>query len=780
MGVDSGNYDQCAMNPTALTEMVDRVFDDRYRIEELVGVGAVSAVFSAFDNAEDRWVALKVFDAALAGDDRFVERLLDAAEQTSVLAHPNIVEILDWGVDDGPYIVSELCEGGSLAALLQEGHRLAASQALVMTLECARALNYGHEQGAIHRKITPRNVLFTSDHQVRVSDYGLAKVLAEAPAGQASRALENVRYASPEQARGRPVGEASDMYSLALVVSEAVSGIAPQVAETVVGTLMDRAESPATLDSALGDLLPPLERCGRVDPQQRPEAEELAIALLATAEGMPRPQALPVVGIGYHGDLNDIDLLVAGGSPGPVAAPEPLAEVIELDPSDTEQSDSEPSDTEPAPEDDPEDDFDVSVLGELDDVADFATTDLSTSDLVAGDLVTGDLSGEPAAAGEMAAAEIPIEHGELGAAPALDTPGFLGGLENLEQAEPVFAEIPGVAVEAELDVPEPASTGRSTRLAYEEIEDDAEDRLPWWPLVLLMVLIAGAAAAWVYFVALDDGAESAVTPDLIGVQFDELADRLQGQDWELKRLEGRVDGTVVGSVISQNPGPGEPIDSADQLTVTVSLGNQMVEIPSDIVGLTVEQAGSRLSTVGLVVGRVSEEQNEALAAGLVIGLDEPTTQMPTGEGVDLRVSAGPEDRIVPPEVVGLNIGDATSLLVGLRLQAFEEPTFDPDAEVGTVMASFPPGGEVVPADSAVTLFVSAGPEPVEMPDIVGLQLDEAIDVIEELGLIFIDTTGTPGEEVIGSLPPIGAVTDVGTEVTIILNDPVDEDEETDG
>ena len=296
------------------------------------------------------------------------------------------------------------------------------------------------------------------------------------------------------------------------------------------------------------------------------------------------------------------------------------------------------------------------------------------------------------------------------------------------------------------------------------------------------MLIAGATAAWVYFVALDETSDSAAVPDLIGVQFDEIAGRLEGRSWEIIRLEDRVDGTVVGSVILQDPGPGEPIESDDRLTVTVSLGNEMVEIPSDIVGLTVDQAASRLGTVGLVVGRVTEEENEALAAGLVIGLDEPTTQMPTGQGVDLRVSAGPEDRIVPPDVVGLNIGDATSLLVGLRLQAFEEPTFDPDVEVGTVLASFPPGGEVVPADSAVTLFVSAGPEPVDMPDIVGLQLDEAVDAIEALGLIFIDTTGTPGEEVIGSLPPIGAEVDVGTEVTIILNDPVEEDEEdeTDG
>lgn len=745
------------MNPTALTEMVDRVFDDRYRIEEIIGVGAISAVFSAFDQAEDRWVALKVFDAALAGDERFVERLLDAVEQAALLSHPNIAEIFDWGFDQAPYIVSELCEGGSLAALLDEGHRLQASQALVVTLECSRALNYGHEQGAIHRNLTPRNVLFTSDQQIRISDYGLAKVLAEAPVAQASRALESVRYASPEQARGRPVGESSDLYSLALVVNEAVSGEAPAVADTVVGTLMDRAESPAELDSALGDLLPPLERCGRVDPTQRPEADELAIALLAAAESMPRPQSLPLVGIGNATDLADSPLLVAGGEnraaaepgsdQGPAADPadsdgdhEPsddhadIAPVIELDPHvDTDS---------PLADLDDDTDFDISALGSLDDVDAFASDDSTAS-----------IQSSPTSAAEV-----------------------LGGLENLEQAEPVFAEIPGADTETALDVPEPASAGRAS-VAYEELADDADDRLPWWPLVALVVLLAGAVGAGVYFFALNDTTASATAPDLIGVPFEELDERLGEPDWDITRLEARVDGTVAGSVISQDPAPGAEIDAADGLTITVSLGNEMVEVPSDIVGLTVQQAESRLGSVGLLLGRLAQEPSEALAAGLVIGLNEPTTQMPTGDGVSLRVSSGPEDRVVPGDVLGLMIGDATSLLVGLRLQAVEEPAFDPDVPVGTVLASIPAAGEIVPADSAVTLIVSAGPEPIEMPDIIGLQLDEAIDVITELGLIFIDTTGTPGEEVIGSLPPIGAIVDVGAEVTIILNDPVEEDED---
>ena len=105
------------MDPIALTEMVSRVFDDRYRIDELVGVGSISAVYAAHDLVADRRVALKVFDQALADNEGFIEELFEALERAAVLEHPNIVEVIDWGVDGGPFVVTELCEGGSLGAV---------------------------------------------------------------------------------------------------------------------------------------------------------------------------------------------------------------------------------------------------------------------------------------------------------------------------------------------------------------------------------------------------------------------------------------------------------------------------------------------------------------------------------------------------------------------------------------------------------------------------------------------------------------------------------------
>lgn len=759
------------MDPTALTAMVDRVFGDRYRIDQLIGAGAISAVFVAVDEVDGRRVALKVFDRSLAEDERFVDRLLAAVEAAAEVSHPNLVEVMDWGFDDGVYIVTELCEGGSLASLLAEGHTLAPSQALVVGLETSRALAHGHDHGLVHRSLTPRTVLFTDDQRVRIADLGLAKVLSEAPAGQAARALENVRYASPEQARGRPVEASSDLYSLALVLSEAVSANPPQVADTVVGTLMDRAESPAKLDPALGPLLATLERCGRVDPDERPETDEFSIALLAAAESMPRPEPLPLVGIGHGEEEAEVvsgaddtqgDLLLerqtersaaVGGDPDEVVLGTEAGAETRDSVADTEIDDDSA--------DGIDDGFDVSVLGELDEIDAFA------DDSDGSQPVIGAADHE---SGIDETADIAADDG-----PAVDAP--LGGLDNLEEAEQVFAEVPGTEVTSRLDVPEPVAARRAAPPAYEEQEDDADDRLPWWPLALLVALIAGGVGAAVYFFALQGTIEAATVPDLIGLQYDELDDAIDEDSWQIDRLESRVDGSAPGVIVQQSPEPGERLEDGGMLTVTVSLGNQMVEIPSDIIGLTVEQAASRLGVDGLLVGSVTEANNEELQAGLVIGVNEPTTQLPRGEEVDLLVSTGPEDRVVPDNVIGMSIGDATGMLVGLRLQAVEEPIFDPDAELGTVLDAIPGPGEVVPADSAVRLIVSAGPEPVEMPDIVDLELDEARDVIEELGLVFIDVEGTPGEPVIGSLPPIGATVDVGTEVTIILGDPPDDEDD---
>ena len=715
------------MDRSALIQTLDRVFANRYRIDALIGVGTVSAVFAAFDLVEGRAVAVKVFDQAFRNDDQFREQLFAAAEHAATFDHPNIVSVYDWGVEDGPFVVSELCEGGSLASLLAAGNRLTASQALVMALESARALHFGHQRGIAHRNLKPTNVLFAADQRVRVSDYGFAQVLADAPISVESRGVEAVRYVSPEQARGRPVAEPTDLYSLVLVVNEAVTGEPPHATDTVVGTLMARAESAAVVSDELSGLQTAMDRCGYVEPGRRPGAEELSISLLAAAETMPRPSAFPLVRI--------------------VATANALVQQSVVDFDDPSmRAEGPPSDQGPGP----------STVADL--------TAVMSSAVPSGAHDLADSEASLAVDGAMA---------EVGFDVASDLARV--GLEDLPTTEPAFAA--AVASERAFDIPTRAVAKR-VEVGHMVEADDADDRLPWWPLLLLGLMVAGAVAAIVYFTTFAGSQESATVPDLVGVAYEDLGAALSGRGWEIERLEGRENGTEPGTIVRQAPLPGEALDEGEVLTVTVSLGNEMIEIPADVVGLTVEQAETRLGSVGLGVGALTQEHNESLEAGLVIALDEPTTQKPAGEPVALRVSLGPLARVVPDSVLGMTIADATALLTGLRLLAVEELVYHPDAPPGTVLGSDPAPGVELPADSQVTLLVSDGPEPVEIPDVVGLPLAEAIDAIEELGLIFLDSEGTPGDDVTGTIPEIGETVDVGTEVVIVLGDPdAEEDDE---
>lgn len=781
------------MSPPATRDDAGRVLDDRYRLVARIGSGARTTVYAADDLESGMQVAVKLLDPTLAEDEAFDQKFDAFAEQAASLDHPNIVALHDWGRDEGPYVVTEMCAGGSLRDLIQAGGRLTASQALVVALESARALEYAHLGDVVHRYLRPSNILFLADQRLKIADFGIARLVAEAPAASPDDALRSVRYVSPEQARGRPVTERSDIYSLALTITEAVTGRPPQVAETVVGTLMARAEAPALSSDDLAAVRGPLERAGRVDPAERPEAGELVIGLLAAAETMSRPSALPLALLSLPAPATTdvapvpaepIDAGVDAEAPrasseARLEGTEDIGTAPEVDGAATASDASSDSEFDPPGPDDEPDPFDEDV--DFDAVEEALDVPLD-DDLVEAPGVGDELGAEFLAGEERAPLRLVQS----------DLVAERFGLDQVAEAEPVFASVPSEPVfaaapepEPELDVPvagaEPGS-GLPTQV-YEEDDDDLEDRLPRWPLLVLAVLVAGVLGAGAFFYFGVDAQRVNRVPDLTGVDVAQLDDLVGDFDWEIELLEGRLDGSSAGAIIAQRPDPGSTLDEGGVLEVTVSLGNAMVEIPSDLIGLTVAQAEARLGSVGLALGSIVQENNETLASGLVIGIDEPTTQKPSGRTVSLRVSLGPEARVVPEALIGMEVAEAVELLSGLRLQAVQEPVFDPAAAEGTVLGADPLVGVEVQADSVITLFISAGPEPVEMPDVTDLALDEAIDLIESLGLIFVNTEGTPGEPAIGTEPPAGEVVDVGTEVVIILDEPEedpDAEDESDG
>ena len=282
---------------TRMTEQIGRVLGGRYRLLAALGSGASAQVYLADDVRLRRRVAVKVLHPALADDELFLRRFRAEAQAAAALSHSHIVAVYDWSGDDiTPYLVIEYLGGGSLRSILDAGHRLTPAQALIVGLETARALDHAHRQGFVHRDIKPANVLFGDDARLRVADFGLARAIAEAALTEPTGAvLGTARYASPEQARGASVDGRSDVYSLALVLVEAVTGRVPFSADTTIATLMARLDSPLPIPDEMGPLVPVLRRAGQVDPDERLDAAALGAGLVAAAERLTRPAPLPLV-----------------------------------------------------------------------------------------------------------------------------------------------------------------------------------------------------------------------------------------------------------------------------------------------------------------------------------------------------------------------------------------------------------------------------------------------------------------------------------------------------
>jgi serine/threonine protein kinase/beta-lactam-binding protein with PASTA domain len=280
-----------------ISDSIGRVLGKRYRLLSALGTGASAHVFLAEDVSLQRHVAVKVLQPGLATDEAFLKRFRAEARSVASLNHPHVLRVFDWGEDqDGPYLVLEYLGGGSLRDLLDRDIRLSLSQAAQLGTEVSQGLAYAHLRGLVHRDIKPANLLFDEEGRVRVADFGVARALAEAAWTEPAGAMVGTaRYISPEAAEGKPVDGRSDVYSLALVLYEAVTGTVPFVADTTMGTLAARIGQPLPHHDALGPLDDVLARAAAPDVASRLDAAGLAARLGALASALPTPSALPLV-----------------------------------------------------------------------------------------------------------------------------------------------------------------------------------------------------------------------------------------------------------------------------------------------------------------------------------------------------------------------------------------------------------------------------------------------------------------------------------------------------
>ncbi len=283
----------------SITDSIGRVLGDRYRLLNALGTGASAHVYLAEDVSLHRRVAIKVLHPALASDEAFLRRFRAEARAVAALNHPNVLQVYDWGEEDGqPYLVLEYLAGGSLRQILDSGARLTPAQAVAVGREATSGLDYAHRRGLIHRDIKPANLLFDADGRLRIADFGLARALAEAAWTEPEGAmLGTARYASPEQAAANWVLDGkADVYALAIVLYEAVTGDTPFVGDTTVATLMARVGALLPEHDALGPLNEILVWAAAPEVEERYDAAQFEARLRAVAGDLPPPEPLPLVG----------------------------------------------------------------------------------------------------------------------------------------------------------------------------------------------------------------------------------------------------------------------------------------------------------------------------------------------------------------------------------------------------------------------------------------------------------------------------------------------------
>src|ERR1700678_1907159 len=224
----------------------------RYRIEGRLGVGGMSTVQLAFDDRLERYVAVKLLAEHLADDPTFVSRFRREALAAARLVHPNIVQVFDFGFDEGThqhFIVMEHVEGRSCAELLRDRGHLDVQQAVEIVTQSCRGLDYAHRNGVVHRDVKPGNLLVPDSGVVKLADFGIARATDQSSITQVGSVLGTAAYLSPEQARGEEAGPRADIYSLGVVSYQLLSGRLPYEAPSLSElALMQQRELPAPLD----------------------------------------------------------------------------------------------------------------------------------------------------------------------------------------------------------------------------------------------------------------------------------------------------------------------------------------------------------------------------------------------------------------------------------------------------------------------------------------------------------------------------------------------------
>lgn len=240
-----------------MENFVGKRLDGRYEIQEIIGVGGMAVVYKAYDNIDDRTVAVKILKEEFLANEEFRRRFKNESKAVAVLSHPNIVKVYDVSFGDKlQYIVMEYIEGITLKEYIEQQKVLNWKEAVHFTTQILRALQHAHDKGIVHRDVKPQNIMLLQNGNIKVTDFGIARFNRGETRTMTENAIGSVHYISPEQARGEATDDKADIYSVGVVMYEMLTGQLPFQSDSAVSVAIMQLQSDAKMPREINPSIP--------------------------------------------------------------------------------------------------------------------------------------------------------------------------------------------------------------------------------------------------------------------------------------------------------------------------------------------------------------------------------------------------------------------------------------------------------------------------------------------------------------------------------------------
>ena len=634
--------------------LINTLFDGRYRIVRRLGSGGMANVYLAEDEELGRQVAIKILNDRHASDESFVERFRREAKNAAGLTHPNIVSIYDRGEAEGTYYIAmEYLEGRSLKDRIVAEGPLPIPAAIDATRQILHALGFAHRGGVVHRDVKPHNVLLSpdgSERRYKVTDFGISRTSASQMT-EAGSIVGTAQYLSPEQARGAPVDQRSDIYSVGIVLYELLTGKLPFTGETPLEIAMKHlSEIPKPPSALRPEVSPDLDmvvlRALAKDPSDRFES----------AEEMDRELGRVASGAAVTSETADAATAVLAGAGLAEAAPTMVSRRPVVAPRPTRRE--EYYDYEPPRRSRK---FWPWLLTGL----------LLVGALVAGFYVWQQIQDE---INETKPVAVPFVEGVR--APVARRRIQDAGLRPVPRQESSDSVPQGIVIRQEPDAGERIQRGNAVR----------------------------------YFVS--TGKPRVQVPEVVGARESDAVATLRAAGL-VPRVVDIFSDEPEGTVIAQDPKGGTSIVEGSDVRLNVSKGPQRTGLPN-VIGRSFDDAAAALRESGFTPVRrdVEASEPEGTVVGMS---PSAGTLVPPGTRVTLNVSTGQSTTAVPDVVGEEEASARATLQnEGWRVLIRDTPTTNPD-EDGFVITQTPPPGEQADPGSQVIIYVGRfqeiGPPP---------------------------------------------------------------------